>query len=553
MKITSILIVINILLSSNINAKELAQKKSYILTSKILKNGLKKVEIDFNQDKIVDRIETYKNDKLISVESDSTYAGKNDEWITYSKYVSPKIPTKIVKQTSKKNGKTDRIQEFYQDPQNDFLIITTKVYTNNNRNFSNRWTTVTKLTEQKEQVTCEDNLDTNGLEILKLVNEVTTIHKSLDQQYYITDMGHKIHPSCLERWGTDNFPALLNSTMSKGFLCLSKLADQNEKNSPELPNGAARNVVALNHILQTSGVTIICNESSYNWTKVSAHASTSPNDIVKESGIEHPFISINQSYPKLSLKPTPEENSKIMGTLFHEQLHNLGFLHGEDIEYAYTCETCCIDNNEDIKTQDACKICSGQYTGATDKNYITDLIAWGNSSDQSQKSAKSIIKFQKEFPQDRFGLFAYAAAAGSINSPVGFEMGKILKQTFSPLTSQEEKFIKESEKYSEKASFKKTSEYSKVVAESHIAFYYQQDANKALDLLETNLKEFKNILALIKIAQHDDSYIYSNIKIKVHELLVDIWMQGYPANSDKPENRRAQTLLNNLGLLKVAI
>ena len=206
-------------------------------------------------------------------------------------------------------------------------------------------------------------------------------------------------------------------------------------------------------------------------------------------------------------------------------------------------------DNSDNKTKDACKICAGSYTGSSDKNYLIDMIAWGKSFKQSERTAKSIIKFQKEFPEDRFGLFAYAAAAGDINSPLGFEMGKILKQKFTPLTSQEESFIKASEQYSNKLNFKKTAEYSKVLAEVHISLFHDQDTYKALDLLEKSNKELKQILGLIKISQYDDSVIYQNIKNKVFDLLVDIWMQGYP-DTDRPQNQRAKKLLQDSGLLK---
>ena len=549
MKLTSYFIFLSLFFNSILFAKDSIQKVEYILSSKILNNGTKKIELDLNQDKKVDQIETYKDNKLITIERFSTIDRKINEWITYSPYVSSKVPIEVFKLSNNKNGKINRIKKVFREPENNFLIITTEVDSNNDGKFNKKWTTTTKLNEEKEEITCNENLDIDNLEIFKLTNEIKSINQSLNQKYYVTDLGYKIHESCLTTWGTDTFPTLVKKAMNKGFLCLANLAKDNAKNAPKFPNGAAENLNNLNYILQNSGVTIICNQTDYNWSGVAAHASTSPTEIIKESGIEHPFISINSSYPKLSLKPTPDESTAITRTLFHEQLHNLGIRHGEDIEFPYACETCCIDENEGLKTKDACKICAGSYTGPTDKNYIIDIIAWGKSSEQSKKSAKSIIKFQKEFPKDRFGLFAYAAASGDINSPVGIEMGKILKKKFSPLSTQEQIFIKNSEKYSDKPNFSKTADYSKKIAEAHIALYYEQDTNKALDLLENN-KELKNIIAFVKISQSDDSSIYNNIKNQVFDLLVDIWMQGYP-DSNKPENLRAQKVLKDAGFLKL--
>lgn len=549
MKFIVILIVLTSLISSTFSAEKLSQTKNYILNSKFLNNGNKRFEIDLNLDKKTDRIETYKNQNLIAVERDSNFNGKIDEWITYSPYTSDKAPIEVHEFSTKGNSKIDRIKKIFNNFENNFSVISTEVDSSHDGKFNKKWITITKLTEQKEEISCENNQTLDTVEFFKLEDEVKSINQTLNQQYYTTDMGYKIHQSCLTNWGEDNFPDLLNKAMSKGFQCLEKLAKDNSTNNPNISNGAENNLNGLNHILQNSGVTIICNQTNYKWTNVAAHASTSPGDMIKELGVQHPFISIKHSYPKLLSKPTAVENSDLMITLFHEQLHNLGFRHGEDIEFAYACETCCMVDNTEEKTKDACKICAGAYSGATDKNYLLDLIAWGKSSKQSERTAKSIVKFQKEFPEDRFGLFAYAAAAGDINSPVGVEMGKMLKQKFSPLTSQEESLIKASQQYLDKPTFKKTADYSKVISEVHITLYYEQDTNKALDLLEKNNKELKKILALIKIAQYDDSFIYNNIKNKVFDLLVDIWMKGYP-ETDNPENQRAKKILQESGLLK---
>ena len=47
-------------------------------------------------------------------------------------------------------------------------------------------------------------------------------------------------------------------------------------------------------------------------------------------------------HPYISLAPsTSLEAPSISGLIFHELLHNLGYLHTEHIEYSYSCEQCC--------------------------------------------------------------------------------------------------------------------------------------------------------------------------------------------------------------------
>jgi hypothetical protein len=527
---------------------EAAQELKYILNSSVLQDGTTKIEIDLNLDGKVDRIENYKNDQLISIKRDTKFNGNFDENISYFDYMSPDKAIEVIQKDTNGDKKIDRIETIYRDPVNLLTIVTTEVDSKFSGIFDKKWTSTSALIEKKDQVHCIGNINLENLKILKLSNDVNTVKNSLNGGFSEMNSGYKIHQSCLAKWGGDMFPKLLTTSMNKGFQCLAKLAKNNAKSNPGLPNGAYNNLKGLDFILKTKGISIVCNEKKYDWSKTAAHASTGPNDVIEESGVKHPFISINETEPKTKLKPTKDEVSELAMTLFHEQLHNLGIRHGESIEFPYTCETCCIKEPDGKVTADACKICGGAYSGINDKNYLKDLMAWGKSSYQGDRSAAAIIKFQKEFPHDRFGLFAYANASSGIFSPVGIELGKILKQKFKVRTSEEERFLKNSEEYQNVDSVKAAAPYSILVAQSHLNLYYDENPKKTLDQLEANKGKIINLLSLAKNTKNDDKYIYKNISQELKDLLFDIWMKNYP-KVDGPDNNRAYKILKDTGMV----
>lgn len=511
--------------------------------------NIKNITSDQNGDGKTDRIETYENNQLKKVAIDSNYQGQMNEWITYFSSTSPDQPIETREQDTNGDKKIDRIEKTYQDPSNDLLIITTTIDPSFNGIFSRSWTSSSKLIQKKDQSDCVGQVGSESPVLLKLIHNVDSAKYILEKGFYNTNWGYKIHQSCLDKWGARDFPNLLKSSLTKGLQCLERLAKENIKQNPKMTNGASNNLQKLNSLLKTNGVSIVCNEKNYNWTDTAAHASTSPNEVIKELGVKHPFISLNTNSPKTPPKATSEENEELMLTLFHEQLHNLGIRHNENIEFPYACETCCVKKEEGEKTLDACKICSGGYSGTNDKNYLIDLIKWGKSSDQSDRAAAALVKFQKEYPQDRFGLFAFADASSGIFSPVGVELGKLLKDKFLNLSNQELHFFNNSQEFAKVKNLKAVSPLSKVIAQSYISLYYDKNKNTVLDQLEKNKSEIKTLLQQLDHTQDNNKYIYGEMKNKVANILKDIWLDGYPKNTS-PQCDRAYKMLSETGLLK---
>jgi len=466
----------------------------------------------------------------------------------YFPYTSSKKPIEIIKKDINKDGKIDRVETVYQDPEHDLLIIRIEVDSTFKGFFDKTWTTTSKLHQKKDELPCQNESSLKGSSLSQLVKDVQAIKPILTKDFISLDLGYKIHQSCLDKWGEKKFPELLSSSIKKAFLCLDKLAKDNAKNNPNLPNGALSNLNGIQSLLEKSGVSVVCNEKDYNWSHVAAHASTSPSQIIAKAGVKHPYISVNVEYPKNKRHPTQEEANELYMTLFHEQFHNLGLRHGDDLEFSYSCETCCLkdENSKETEKADSCKICSGAYEGITDKNYIKDLITWGKSSGQSEFASKAIVKYEQEFPHDRFGLFAYADASADIFSPVGIELGKILKQKMTKITAQEAIFLKNSEKYIEVDNLKAAAPYAKLVAESHFSLYYEKDPKKVLTLLDKNKEMILDLMKRKVSEKGNEKYIYEDIHTRLKDLLTNIWMENYPKNSS-PENQQAYDLLNSLG------
>jgi hypothetical protein len=374
---------------------------------------------------------------------------------------------------------------------------------------------------------------------------------SLEGGFYKSNWGYKIHQSCLDKWGANIFPSLLKSTMTKGFQCLGNLAKENVRKNLN-PNGAMSNLKGLEYLTSKNNISVVCNEKKYAWDGFAGHASISSHDVIEENGVKHPFISIKETNPQIKMKPTINEKNELADTLFHEQLHNLGIKHGEGIEFPYACSTCCISESKAVEKENACKICSGVYSNSLDKNYLNDVIKWGRTSYKEHVSAHAINNYHKEFPQDRWALFAYADSATGIFSPVGIQMSKILKTKFKKLTNDEEEHLKNIEKYEkiESLTNPETTKISKFMAEANIALYFDRDSKKVLGNLEKNKIDKIKFLKKEDITTDENTkYVIRDIREKMNKILNDIWLDHFP-NNDSVESSRALHFLQDIGLEK---
>jgi hypothetical protein len=530
----------------------------FILISFSLKaeDSISSKSLDINQDNKVDRIENYKNGELISVARDTKFNGKFDETSYYYPYESPTKPTEVIEKDTDGDGKVDRIEKVYRDPDLDLMVRTIKVTTKRSpasEEEERSWVTYSKLSQLKEGSfgECSANFSLDSLAIMKLNDDVKSVRYLLDDGFYKTKWGYNIHQSCLDLWGANSFPQILKKAMDKGLQCLDRLAKENKKKDPTGPNGAYRNLKELEFLLVNKPITLTCNETNFKWkgTNVYAHASASPVESIASLNVKHPYVSLNPSLPINLKKPTKDEEAEMGATLFHEQFHNLGYTHENDIEYAYACETCCIKNERlsDEEKADACNICAGNYQNSKDKKYIVDLIKWGKSSYKTGAAISAAANFQKEFPNDRFGAFAYASANAGVLGPIGVELNKHLKKKFPNISGEEKKLLDLSSSDSI-YDFSMVSPSAQILAKLHYEVYSEQKKpNDTLNEIEKELTTFKQMLKSRESATGSAKLIYDSVAKELEMQLTDIWMLNYP-NSSSPENMRAYRLMRELNL-----
>lgn len=510
------------------------------ISRSIIDDGVRRVETDLDRDGKIDRIEEFKNNQLISL----TKISKVYEKRTFLKYTSPVSPIEIREIDLNDDKKIDRVEKIYRQLKYDLLITSVEQDTKFSGKFDHKWVKFTELTQKKDEVECASCLKGKSDLLSKLDSDINQIKVVLENDFYTTSWGQRIHQSCFKKWGEKYFIETIKKSMSTGLQCLDRLGKENQKTSPERANGALENLSALELLLETKSITIVCHEESYAWNGVAAHASVEPNEELKELGIKHPYISINANDPKSKRYPLQSERDTLASTVFHEQLHNLFIRHGDDIEYPYSCETCCFGKEEGIEKQLSCKVCAGTYSSSSDENYISDMIKWGKSAYQSDLSLKATINYLKEFPGKRFGIFAYASASSDVFSPIGAELGKILKLEFSNLSAQEQVFYQESQTYSGVKEFKPAEKFTKLVARVIYLIYFKQDKSSALSLIENQIDLVKNLIVKEKKSKGNETYIYSGIKNKLDRVLTDIFLEDYPENNSVTSDRAYKILVD---------
>ncbi len=176
-----------------------------------------------------------------------------------------------------------------------------------------------------------------------------------------------LHQSCYKHFGNEA-SLVIREGIDKGMSCLDKLKGV----------GARKNAKLLRKLFKSGKLTYQCNEEKFSWGHLEARASHSSEANVSAYGLKHPFISIRPDFKITS-------HAELEKVLFHEYFHNLGFSHNASVEYAYACEECCFTERPE---HHACMICSKDYTGISDPNYIRDFWEWVDVS----KTPKEISK-----------------------------------------------------------------------------------------------------------------------------------------------------------------
>lgn len=527
---------------------------------KFLKKTEKKDEVeikyyDLNSDEKIDRIEYWRSSLLEKVHTDKYFSGQINEWIQYRVYKNDVTPVEIIESDTNKDQKADRKKTIYRNEKEKLWLTVNEVDSDFDGKFDKTFNTHADLIQHTDQAHCDPEISKFESKFLKLAADSTKIGKAIDKEDYLqTDFGYKIQRDCMKNWG-ESFPQLLKESITAGMKCLEKLSRDNDRNGVS-PNGAFSNLRNLDHIIANQGVTIACNQTEYDWSGTAAHASVKPGETLKGLPIKHPYMSLNPKDPKQKGKATQEETEYMRKTLFHEQLHNLGILHEESIEAPYTCEICCFpEGTETAEVEAACKICAGGYTSTTDKRYIKDMMAWGGASYIHKKRVfTAIVNFQKEFPNDRFGLLSFAEMSSDVFNPLGSDIATIVKNRFSDLTPEEKEKIKKMEELKDYELFRnpRIKKSSATLAEAFVANMFDRDPKKMLNLIRRDRVTFKALIdeaARAENREGNEKYVLSGLKDQLSNMLKDVWLKDPPGKSSQ-EGDTAYDLLKEFKLLR---
>ncbi len=494
-------------------------------------------KLDLNKDGIIDRIEYYKQNKLIKLEEDRNNDGHIDNiyhynlndyiqvWeqdTDYNKIIDRKVSDKYNK------GKVEIKYEKDKDQDGIYETIYFQVI-HSDQKINNCYS----LNLQKQ-------LDVFAEESLKMSAAST-------KGFLLTNFGYSIDLACIKQWGV-GFPWLVKNTINEGLQCIIDL--DKKKGNKYTISGALKNSHELLILLENENVKLVCSEKEYEWEGTLGHASTTSKDKLTNppakmtNPIEHPFISLLPRDGKS--KALELEKDQLKNTIFHEQLHNLGFKHEDSIEYPYACSDCCFGNdiyNPAGKYNTvACKICLGEYKNETDINYLHDILKYANKNSYFYPHAKATaIKSLKESPKDLYILSLFVKMGNY--DVVSTELAQLIQRNHKNLSSKIQNNINEAAKVPNvRGRFS-----GKIISEVYYQLYFNHDADAAVKLLEDNKDQIRNEILTIKNNNDSFSFVAKNLSSHLDKIIYDLWVNKY-GNKDGENNTfmRAYRLIGDL-------
>lgn len=178
--------------------------------------------------------------------------------------------------------------------------------------------------------------------------------------FYLDDKNLKIETDCKERLPVRELSRFYHQTMQDGKKCLKDLSTSG-------PVGE-QIISCFDQLFADQGnpPKLLC--GSWPFGKEIGAVGSFPG-----SSKRHPYLWLGPKLPDL-YRHNPQELKSI---IFHEMIHNCGYLHSEGLEIAYTCEECCFNKILPSDRKDsACRICSGKYENEFSLDYQRDLLNW---------------------------------------------------------------------------------------------------------------------------------------------------------------------------------
>lgn len=474
----------------------------------------------------LDRFETYSKGQLIKIEEDRN----GDGHVDYVKDLKLLEGLEVELQDVNYNRKFER-KRTVKTIGGGKLEIKIEVDHNEDGLYEVHYVEIVNATQK--QVSCFEGAFFGKISDLAQDSMIATA--SLNQGFILTGFGHQIDEACLRNWGPD-FPLLVRDSIKVGLQCLTDL--HTSFGDRDMITGSLRNAFELTRLLESDQVKILCSESDYDWEGTTGHASTASGESIEGLNVSHPYISINPHYPEAGQqRASSEDLSELRKTLFHEQLHNLGYRHGHDIEYPYTCEDCCFSaGDEDAELKDAaCRVCAGNYKNDVDPFYVKDFIIYSQKSYRNSRGFKAALHFLKENPASTQGLSLLALASADIFNPIGPKLGRLILDKNLSLSAEELSDTLRALEYEDVSHFKPLDKSAKSLSEAMLALYYDFDADKALAVIATH----KEVIAkeLYEVDQSSSAVGYSAKESKrvLKVILYDMWVNRFSTDGQSSD------------------
>lgn len=235
-------------------------------------------------------------------------------------------------------------------------------------------------------VTC---MSQDSTALLKMVNEISNgIGKPIQKDgFHLTPYNLKIDNDCKKRLKVEDLERFYREAMSEGVACLDKLTRNGLG-----PLGREINSCLLKLFEdKTNPPKLLCGGWPFGENILAVGS-------FPGSAKRHPYLWLSPSITDFK-KGDINENKGIM---FHEMIHNCGFMHSEGVEVTMTCEECCFNKKlSKSQKQNACNICAGKYTNENDSHYVRELIDWSKdypnwSLQQRERSLFIAIKYKNK-------------------------------------------------------------------------------------------------------------------------------------------------------------
>ncbi len=489
---------------------------------------------DLTKDGVLDRFETYEKGKFIKLEEDRNGDGEID----FLRSFKSEGHLEVELQDVNFNGKFER-RRSVKSIAGGKLEITTELDRNEDGVYEIKYVETVGATQ--EQVSCFEGAVFH--KISALAQDSMLAGAGLNQGFVPTGFGYQIDGACLRNWGAD-FVVHVRDSMKTGLQCLADL--HSSHGSQRVMTGALRNAFELTRLLESDQVKIVCSEQEYHWEGTAGHASTVPGQSLRELNVTHPYISLNPHDPQSGQRQgTSEELTELKKTLFHEQLHNLGYRHGHDVEYPYACEDCCFadGDNEEAKVA-ACRICAGNYQNEVDPEYVRDFIFYTQKSYRNSRGVEAALQFLKENPKSTQGLSLMALASADIFNPVGPLLAQKTLDRNLPLSAQELSDTLRALEYKDVSHFKSLKQSSESLSEAMIALYYEHDAPRALEVIYAHKESIARELYNAVESSSSVNYSAREASKILDEIISDIWLNYFPAGSRNSDSEKAYELFN---------